>query len=280
MHVAYPFQQYNQAQAGPMEIDHIPIEKEVENKAKENDGISLGKIGNIYYKKKEYTKARNWFRLGAAENDAFSQFRLGWLYHNGYGVQKNYKLAMSWYQKAHINGNIAATNNVGVMYASGLGVRRNHKTALNWYFVAANKGDNCAQFNVGLRYELGIGVNTDVLYALQWYEKSAAQGNELAKDKIRLLNKLGFYIDDTQKISLCIMDLFKIEDMEEQRTKIELLGEKIQLMEQKLLKAEEREIQKDKDFESLKEYVKGLKLKPSMDLEQQEQLIPGKDRIH
>jgi TPR repeat protein len=180
-------------------VDDIEVEQNVLNKAQDGDGSSLYKIGVIYYKKNVYTKAIDWFRLGAAKDHASSQCKIGYMYGHGQGLSVDYKLAMEWYLKAHHNGNIAATNNIGCLYGRAQGVARDYKLALKWYLEAANKADYCSQYNVGTYYEKGHGVKVDKQYALEWFEKSAEHRYEKAKVGIKRLNKQGYYIDDRQK---------------------------------------------------------------------------------
>jgi TPR repeat protein len=175
------------------------VEQNVLNKAQDGDGSSLYKIGEIYYEKSDYTKAIDWFRLGAAKDHSLSQFQIGYIYDNGQGLSADYNLAMEWYLKAHNNGNTDAANNIGCLYDSGYGDTKDYKLALKWFLEAANKADSCSQYNVGSYYENGCGVETDKQYALEWFEKSDKQGYEEAKDGIKRLNEQGYYIDDRQK---------------------------------------------------------------------------------
>ncbi|KAI8890959.1 HCP-like protein, partial [Backusella circina FSU 941] len=232
-------------------VDDIQIGEEVETKAKNGNGDSFYEIGNIYYQRKSYTKAIDWYRLGAAKDNVNSQFRLGWMCCEGKGVPVNYQSGMEWYLKAHENGSIKAATNLGYLYGKGQGVLKDFGIALKWYLEAANKGDDCAQFNVGFYYEHGRGgVIADVHYALEWYEKSAEQGYELAKKQIKLLNEKGFYMDDRQKKYLQME-----KDMEKQKAKLESLQERLKLSEQKRQQAEQKMKRRDVENTLLRQEV-------------------------
>jgi TPR repeat protein len=163
------------------------------------DFKALSKIGEVYYDKQEYVKAMAYYRTGAYNDNAHSQYRLGFMYSSGIGVSVDNTSAMEWYLRAHNNGHLDATNNIGTMYKLGVGVPKDDETALQWYLKAANKGDSGAQFNVGYCYEYGCGVQVDNQQAIEWYEKSANQGDEPAKDKVKLLNTKGYFTDDDQR---------------------------------------------------------------------------------
>jgi TPR repeat protein len=182
-----------------LSVDDIEVEQNVLNKAQDGDGSSLFKIGQIYYDKSDYTKAIDWFRLGAAKDNPSSQFQIGSMYDHGQDLPVDYKLAMEWYLKAYHNGSIAATNNIGCLYGNAQGVARDYKLALKWFLEAVNKNDSCSQYNVGSYYEKGHGVKVDKQYALEWFEKSDKQGYEEAKSGIKRLNEQGYYIGDRQK---------------------------------------------------------------------------------
>lgn len=71
-------------------------------------------LGEIYYNpivdtfvnysgiiKQDYTKAFEWFKK-AATTDAQAQYRLGYMYEYGLGVDQDYSEAMKWYKKASL----------------------------------------------------------------------------------------------------------------------------------------------------------------------------------
>lgn len=142
------------------------------------------KKADEYYKKKEYKQAVEWYQKGANQGHAWCQFRLGWLYNNGYGVTKDYAKAVEWYQKAANQGDGDAQNNLGYMYESGRGVSKDYAKAVAWYQKAANQGHTNAQCNLGYMYENGYGVTKDYVKAVELYQKGADQGH--ARSQFRL----------------------------------------------------------------------------------------------
>jgi TPR repeat protein len=108
--------------------DGVDLTRREIQKAKENNGQTLYKIGFDYYNnKKDNTKAFPWLHKAALENHDEAQNNIGFMYHFGLGVPQDYKLARQWYQKAASNGNTSAQYNIGHLYKDGLGVPQDYK---------------------------------------------------------------------------------------------------------------------------------------------------------
>lgn len=123
----------------------------------------------------------------AEQYDAQAQYRLGFKYYIGKGVQQNYIKAFEWYLKAANQGHFEAQNNLGELYEYGKGVEQDSAKAFIWYLKAAEQGDALAQSNVGTLYHRGHGVEKDYAKAIEWYLKSASQGNKGAERNLRVL---------------------------------------------------------------------------------------------
>jgi TPR repeat protein len=50
-------------------VDDIELEEEEFKKLQGGNSLSQSKVGDIYYNKKGYTKAIEWYRLSAVENN-------------------------------------------------------------------------------------------------------------------------------------------------------------------------------------------------------------------
>lgn len=73
--------------------------------------------GNIEYENKNYEKAFNiWERL-ALNGDLKAQYKIGYMYDYGKGVEKNAKKAFYWYEKAANQGNVDAQDSLGFYYS-------------------------------------------------------------------------------------------------------------------------------------------------------------------
>ena len=80
------------------------------------------------------------WRTAGDQGHIESQYNLGLVYSQGYGVAKNAAVAAKWWNKAAENGNPAAQFNLGLMYAEGQGVDQNLQLAVAWWRKSANQG--------------------------------------------------------------------------------------------------------------------------------------------
>lgn len=79
------------------------------------------------------TRAAKWFRVAATvANHREAHFALGQMYFQGRGVMHDYSLAIEHYAKAADRGHVISQYLIGVMYKEGWGVRRDPVEALKW----------------------------------------------------------------------------------------------------------------------------------------------------
>lgn len=136
------------------------------------NGIAENKnIAQTYYKKsfpaiKEY----------AEKGDVLSQYRLGFCYFYGCGVEKDEDKATRWFRKAAEQDCAFAQTGLGNCYSEGVGVLPDKAEAVKWWRKAANQGDSQAQCLLGTSYLDGYGVEQDYNEAVKWLRKSAEQG--------------------------------------------------------------------------------------------------------
>lgn len=100
--------------------------------------------GVSYYSSGDYSNAIDCFRKGCGQNFAPSQWFLGIMYHNGFGVDKNFVEATKWYRKAAEQGLAMAQWHLGTMYEHGRGVSQSNAEAIKWYRKAAEQGNDNA----------------------------------------------------------------------------------------------------------------------------------------
>lgn len=81
----------------------------------------------------------------AKAGDSQSQYNIGWMYHNGYGLRIDDESAFYWWLQAAANGSADAHFALGDLYANGQGVEKNIAIALGWYISAALKGNEAAR---------------------------------------------------------------------------------------------------------------------------------------
>ena len=149
-----------------------------------NDPWAQFKIGYMYDVGKgiqqDYKEAANWYRKAADKNYTTAQYNLGYLYQYGQGVQQDYKEAMYWYRKAAEQNDADSQFKLGYMYYHGKGVQQNYKEAVYWFRKAAEQNDADSQNYLGERYYYGEGVTKNYREAAYWYRKAAEQDHKNA----------------------------------------------------------------------------------------------------
>ncbi|MBQ1201534.1 MAG: SEL1-like repeat protein, partial [Alistipes sp.] len=163
----------------PIEIDSSLTAEQLEAKA------------NEYYNKKDYNSAVQYYHKAAQAGKAFSQMRIGYCYHVGFGVTKDIAEAAKWYRKSAEQGNASAQCNLGYCYENGLGVTKSITEAVKWYRKAAEQGEVHAQHNLGVYYKNGRGVTQDYTEAVKWYRKAAEQGHAGAQNNLGVCYEYG-----------------------------------------------------------------------------------------
>ncbi len=91
----------------------------------------------------------------AEKGDAVAQFKLGWMYDTGQGVEKDYAEVVKWYRKAADQGHAGAQHELGDMYYASKGVEKDSVEAVKWYRKAAEQGYAKAQNILGVMYRQG-----------------------------------------------------------------------------------------------------------------------------
>ena len=147
------------------------------------------------YNKGNYAQVLELLRPLAALRIADAQYRLGFIFHMGKGVDQDYQKAAKWYYLAAEQGHAVAQNNLGWMFDIGKGVAQDYQEAVRWYRLAAEQGDAVAQNNLGWMYEEGKGVVQDYQEAARWYHLAAEQGHAVAQNNLGVMHvKLGVEI--------------------------------------------------------------------------------------
>ena len=116
----------------------------------------------------------------AEQRDAYAQYRMGYRYANGDGVEKNLVESLKWYRQAAENGQVEAQYRLGFIYEQGKGVPVDYVESASWWRKAADQGHAGAQFSLGYCYGRGEGVPRSPSEAVKWFRKSADQGNASA----------------------------------------------------------------------------------------------------
>lgn len=101
---------------------------------------------------------------------------------------QDYEQAVKWYRQAADEGYVESQWNLGLMYYNGFGVNQSYEEAAKWFRLAAEQGNPIYQFVLGDMYYYGEGVPKDLQEALKWYER-AAQGYDAADYMVSKIKK-------------------------------------------------------------------------------------------
>eukprot|EP00300_Choanocystis_sp_HF-7_P004641 c1361_g1_i1.p1 GENE.c1361_g1_i1~~c1361_g1_i1.p1 ORF type:complete len:288 (+),score=68.07 c1361_g1_i1:1277-2140(+) len=158
------------------------VDAGLEREAKSGNALAQWLMGRVNetgsgMAERNYTAAMEWYRMAAEQGLSMGQFRVGWMFHNGFGVSADYAEAMMWDKKAAQQGDAMGQNDIAFFYGNGLGVAQDHATAVLWYKKAVDQNYAISQSNLSRMYEAGLGVKKDVGRALELLKQAAAQGH-------------------------------------------------------------------------------------------------------
>ena len=147
-------------------------------------------------RRKNETKAFEFWRKAAEKGHSLAQYNLGFCYLDGVGVSKNSQSALSWIQKsaeAHVP---IAEYQMALLLSNGVGIPKDPAKAIEWYLKAAEQGFPPAYGNLGYCYSQAFGVPQSVIESTYWYRKAAEHGNFIGMFSLGLRLK---YAQGTQQ---------------------------------------------------------------------------------
>ncbi len=139
--------------------------------------------GQDAYSSGDYETAITEWQPLAEEGHAGSQFGMGLLYANGFGVPLDDDQALKWYRLAADQNHADAQCNLAVMHANGWGVPQSDEEAFKWYSLAADQGVTAAQIGVAKMYSSGFGAERDNVQAHMWFSIASDLGDYNAASK-------------------------------------------------------------------------------------------------
>lgn len=118
--------------------------------------------------KGDVAEAYYYWRVLAEEGDAEAQYRIGWLYANGDGLNLDMHEAVHWWERAAGNNHADAQFALGLAFLHGEGVRKDSAEAAHWLVEAARTGHEDAQDSLRRMAGEGVaGVESSVLGLLK-----------------------------------------------------------------------------------------------------------------
>lgn len=121
------------------------------------------------YNSADYETALAEWQPLAETGDAGSQYGLGLMYGNGFGVMMDDALAIKWYGLAADQGHALAQSNLAVMHQNGWGVPQNDAEAVRLFKLAADQGVVEAMVALGRFYAMDFAEEYDPVQSYKWY---------------------------------------------------------------------------------------------------------------
>lgn len=122
----------------------------------------------------DYELARLTYLSAAADGNAVAMNNLGWLYHNGMGVEADDDKARSYFEQAADKGCTLAMINLGNLGEDA----EDYEDAYKWYRMAYALGDIRGQFNYANMYYWGWYVPQDYAFAFRLFYENAHDWND------------------------------------------------------------------------------------------------------
>ena len=121
------------------------------------------------YNGADYETALKLWQPLAEAGDADSQFGLGQMYGNGFGVPMDDGMAIKWYGSAAEQGHAQALNNLAIMHQNGWGVPQSDEEAVKLFTLAAEQGVTEAMMALGRYFAMDFCEDYDPVVAFKWY---------------------------------------------------------------------------------------------------------------
>lgn len=156
-------------------IKHYTIlarEAKNENVQNQVNKILGGVYGELANQQKSEEDKAKLLEEAARLGDEKSQILLADMYREGTGVLRDYTKAIDLYKRGAAQDNTYAMENLGYIYSNGLGVDRNYDEALKWYKLAAERGSAQGAWNIGNFYLNGFGVAPNQAEANKWFDRA------------------------------------------------------------------------------------------------------------
>jgi len=212
--------------------------RKIKNKAQKGDTRAQTALGVIYYFRKNYKEAANWFRLSTslggkgapldslinsdllgyptlvdeaiskryksrAENDdAVAQYFLGRYYETFNESDNNIKESIKWYLLAADQGLNEAKCKLAHFYYHGVGVSRNLSEAILWWYKAAVQGHGESRYHLGKSYHYGIGLEQSYIEAIKWWNLAASDNHIESQYSLGLCYEKGTGVIKDEDMSL------------------------------------------------------------------------------
>ena len=158
---------------------------------------AISKMGEIYISKfypfndkiksdKYYSKAIRIYKKDV-KSDGNACYELGYMYHNGYGIEKNLEQAKYYYKSGALLGDNNAAWRIGLIYKDEM----EYAEAFKFLLKSADGGHGMAMYELAQLYENGLGTSYNKDKAIEWYQKCSECSCKASSDAKKALKRLG-----------------------------------------------------------------------------------------
>lgn len=147
--------------------------------------LGLMNFRGQYGYRKNFVKARKFFREGAKKGHRGAQYDYAWMCKNGLGDVCDLSEAIKYFEEAALKGHALSMCELASLYQES--ECRNYQKALEWAKKSADLGNPKGEFIMGNLLLFGRGCDADIDNAAIYYQKSLEHGFYQAKfmlDKI------------------------------------------------------------------------------------------------
>ena len=161
------------------------------------------KLGYMYYYgdgvEVDYEQAYYWFEKAAQNEHVEAISWMGYMNMFGYGKDIDYSLAHYWFKKGADYNDSYSENKLGELYFDGYGVKSDYFKAFNWFKKAADKSNVLAMSWVGYCYEMGYGTAQNYENAYNWYLKAANLYDNYSENKLGEFFYNGYFVQSNMQ---------------------------------------------------------------------------------
>ena len=157
---------------------------------------AISKMGEIYINKfypfNDKAKSDKYFSKAIKEykkrvsSDGEACYELGYMYHNGYGVEKDIEQAKYYYKSGALLEDINASYSIGLIYIDEM----EYAEAYKFMLKSAEGGHGIAMYELGKLYENGLGVSYNKEKAIDWYNKCIECNSKASNNAREALKRL------------------------------------------------------------------------------------------
>jgi uncharacterized protein len=156
----------------PVATSDKEIVKRIMKRVEANDPLAIYDLGNHYREgargfPQNWNKALELFNQAGELGYAEAYTNVGYVYHQGHGVERDKKKAEHYFELAAMLGSVAARYNLGL----NEGKTGNTDRALKHFMIGTKSGQNESLKKIKELYKLGYATKEDYTKALQSYQE-------------------------------------------------------------------------------------------------------------